>query len=75
MSENMLEKIIKKKIERINILKKSISLKFLDEKIVENKSFINFKNKIQNNLDSNKVSIILLSIIFSNVFLVILYSF
>jgi len=58
MSENILEKIIKKKIERIDTLKKSISLKFLDEKIVENKSFINFKDKIQNNLDNNNVSII-----------------
>ena len=58
MSENILEKIIKKKIERIDTLKKSISLKFLDEKIVENKSFINFKDKIQNNLDNNNISII-----------------
>ena len=33
MSENILEKIIKKKIERIDILKKSISLKSLSEKI------------------------------------------
>jgi indole-3-glycerol phosphate synthase len=58
MSENVLEKIIKKKVERIDILKKSISLKFLNEKIIENKSFINFKDKIQNNLDNNKISII-----------------
>ena len=44
MSENVLEKIIKKKIERIDLLKKSISLKSLNEKIDENKSFINFKD-------------------------------
>jgi indole-3-glycerol phosphate synthase len=58
MSENVLEKIIKKKIERIDLLKKSISLKFLNEKIDENKSFINFKDKIQRNINSNKISLI-----------------
>tara|TARA_B110000003_G_scaffold237031_1_gene241969 strand:- start:766 stop:1557 length:792 start_codon:yes stop_codon:yes gene_type:complete len=58
MSENMLEKIIKKKIERIDFLKKSISLNYLNEKINENKSFINFKNKIQNNINNDKISII-----------------
>jgi len=58
MSENILEKIIKKKIERIDLLKKSISLKSLNEKINENKSFINFKDKIQKNIDSNKISLI-----------------
>ena len=58
MSENVLEKIIKKKIERIDILKKSISLKSLNEKINEKKSFINFKDKIQKNIDSNKISLI-----------------
>ena len=58
MPDNILEKIIKKKIERIDLLKKSISLKFLDEKIDENKSFINFKDKIQKNIDNNKISLI-----------------
>ena len=37
MSENVLEKIIKKKIQRIDLLKKSISLSSLNEKIRENK--------------------------------------
>ena len=46
MSENVLEKIIKKKIERIDLLKKSISLNSLNVRINENKSFINFKDKI-----------------------------
>ena len=32
MSENVLEKIIKKKIERIDLLKKSISLNSLSDK-------------------------------------------
>jgi indole-3-glycerol phosphate synthase len=58
MSENILEKIIKKKIERIDLLKKSISLKFLAEKINKNNSFINFKDKIQNNINNNKISLI-----------------
>ena len=58
MSENTLEKIIKKKIERIDLLKKSISLKSLSEQIYENKLFINFKNKIQKNIDNDKISLI-----------------
>ncbi|MBD1157197.1 indole-3-glycerol-phosphate synthase [Pelagibacterales bacterium SAG-MED20] len=58
MSESVLDKIIKKKIERINLIKNSISLSSLSEKIDENKSFINFKDKIQNNIDNNKISLI-----------------
>ena len=58
MSENVLDKIIKKKIDRIDLLKKSISLNSLSDKINENKLFINFKNKIQNNIDNNKISLI-----------------
>jgi indole-3-glycerol phosphate synthase len=58
MSENTLNKIIKKKIKRIDLLKKSISLKLLNEQINENKSFINFKKKIQNNINDKKISII-----------------
>ena len=58
MSENILEKIIKKKIEKIDILKKFVSINSLKDKINENKSFINFKEKIENNINSNKISII-----------------
>jgi len=58
MSENILEKIIRKKIEKIDILKKSTSIDSLKNKINENKSFINFKEKIENNINSNKISII-----------------
>jgi len=58
MVKNILHKIIKKKIERIDLLKRSISLKLLNEKINENKLFINFKKKIQNNIDDNKISLI-----------------
>jgi len=58
MSENTLEKIIIKKINKIDLLKKSIPLKFLIEKINKNESFINFKEKIQNNINDEKISII-----------------
>ena len=58
MSENTLDKIIKKKIEKVDLLKKSTSLKLLIEKIDENKSFINFKAKIQKNIKDRKISII-----------------
>ena len=58
MSDNILEKIIKKKIEKIDVLKKTIDVKSLNEIINKNNSFIDFKNKIQNNLVNNKSSII-----------------
>ena len=47
MSKNILEKIIKKKVEKIDNLKKSINLSSLNEIINENKSFIDFKKKIK----------------------------
>ena len=58
MAENVLEKIIQKKNEKIVNLKKTISLDFLNELIVKNKTFINFKEKIENNIKENKFSII-----------------
>ena len=58
MSENILQKIIKKKIQKIDLLKKSIPSELLIEKINENKSFISFKEKIQNNINNKKISII-----------------
>ena len=58
MSKNILEKIIKKKIEKIDLLKKTIDVKSLNEIINKNNSFIDFKDKIQNNLINNKSSII-----------------
>ena len=45
MAENVLEKIIKKKSEKIVNLKKTISLESLDELINTNKTFINFLKK------------------------------
>ena len=58
MPENILEKIIKKKVEKVDILKKSIDLKSLDELINKNQTYINFKKKIEDNLNNNKISII-----------------
>ena len=58
MAENVLEKIIQKKNEKIVNLKKTISLESLDELISINKTFINFKEKIKNNIKENKFSVI-----------------
>ena len=58
MAENILEKIITKKTTRVNNLKKSITIETLKEKIDKNKTFINFQDKILNNVNNNKISII-----------------
>ena len=58
MAKNILDKIIKKKEHRINILKKSVPMEYLTEKIKDNKSFINFKDKIEKNIIDNKISLI-----------------
>jgi indole-3-glycerol phosphate synthase len=58
MSENILDNIITKKIERVDALKKSISLDSLNEIIDKNNTFIDFKKKIQNNIIQDKISII-----------------
>ena len=58
MSENILNNIITKKIERVDTLKKSISLDSLNEIIDKNKNYTSFKEKIQNNIIQDKISII-----------------
>ena len=58
MSENILNKIITKKIERVDFLKKSTSLDSLSEIIDKNNYYINFKEKIQKNITKDKISII-----------------
>jgi len=58
MPENILEKIINSKKEKINELKKIISIESLNEKIEMNKTFINFKEKIENNIANKKISLI-----------------
>ena len=58
MSENILEKIINKKRNKIQILKKDISINSLNDKITNLKNYINFKEKILNNINHDKISII-----------------
>ena len=58
MTENVLEKIINNKSEKILELKKSISLDSLKELIKKNKTYVNFKDKIENNIENKKFSII-----------------
>ena len=58
MIENTLNKIIKKKEQKLNDLKKTISIESLKEKINKNNTFVDFKKKIENNIINNKISII-----------------
>ena len=58
MVDNTLDKIIKKKEQRLKDLKKSVSVDDLQKKINEIKSFINFKEKVEFNIANNKVSLI-----------------
>tara|TARA_Y100001936_G_scaffold51682_1_gene50175 strand:+ start:521 stop:1312 length:792 start_codon:yes stop_codon:yes gene_type:complete len=58
VSENILKKIIKNKEKKIDLLKKSLSIESLKIKINENKSFINFKDKVKKNESNDKISII-----------------
>jgi len=58
MSKNILNNIISKKIERVDALKKSLSLDSLNKIIDKNNTFIDFKEKIQNNIIQDKISII-----------------
>ena len=58
MVENTLNKIIKKKEQKLNKLKKITSIETLKEKIKKNNTYINFKKKIENNIVNNKISLI-----------------
>ena len=58
MTKNILQKIIDHKKIKIESLKKEISIKSLNDKISENKNYINFKEKILNNINNDKISII-----------------
>ena len=58
MPENILEKIMKKKTEKIEKLKKTITLESLNDLIKTNSTFVNFKEKIEYNVKENKFSII-----------------
>ena len=58
MVKNSLTEIIKKKEKKLNEFKKITSIELLKEKIKENNSFIDFKEKIKNNIANNKISLI-----------------
>ena len=58
MAENILAKIIKKKAEKINDLKNTINLDFLKDLISKNNKYLNFKEKIQKNLNNERLSLI-----------------
>ena len=58
MAENVLEKIINTKSEKILELKKNISLETLEELIKKNSSYVDFKDKIKKNIENKKFSII-----------------
>jgi len=58
MPNNMLDKIIVKKSQRLNELKKTVSIESLKEKINQNKTYTDFKKKIENNILKNKISLI-----------------
>jgi indole-3-glycerol phosphate synthase len=58
MVNNILDKIIIKKKQRLNKLKKTITIDSLKEKSTENITFIDFKKKIENNIANNKISLI-----------------
>tara|TARA_B100001250_G_scaffold171546_1_gene147732 strand:- start:94 stop:885 length:792 start_codon:yes stop_codon:yes gene_type:complete len=58
MSEDILKKIFDNKKIKIDNLKKVINIDSLTQKINENKTFINFKEKIIKNHKNDKISII-----------------
>ena len=58
MPEDILKKILDNKKIKINNLKKEINIDSLSQKIYENKTFIDFKEKIIKNHKNDKISII-----------------
>jgi len=58
MADNILEKIIKKKVTYIEKVKKRIDLSYLKDLIDKNNFFLDFKQKISTNINNNKISII-----------------
>jgi len=58
MPDNILNKIIDNKKQKLSELKKTISIESLNEKIKQNKTYIDFKKKITNNIVNNKISLI-----------------
>ena len=58
MADNILNKIVLKKKQKLIDLKKNVSIDSLKDKIKENKNFLNFKEKINNNILKGKFSLI-----------------
>ena len=58
MVDNILNKIINKKKQKLSELKKNFSIESLENKINLNKNYINFKKKIESNIVKNKISLI-----------------
>ena len=58
MGENILEKIIKKKSERLIDLKKKRPIESIKEHQPDSMDYVNFKDAIENNIADNKISII-----------------
>ena len=58
MVNNTLDKIIKKKTERLVKLKKNLPLESLEEQIPDTIAYIDFKETIEENIAKNKISII-----------------
>ncbi len=58
MSENILNKIIINKKKKIEVLKRTLTIDNLKDKIIKINNFINFKEKIVNNEKNDKISII-----------------
>ena len=58
MTNNILDKIVKQKLLKLNKLKKTINTDLLNQNINKEKYFLNFKKKIQDNISNNKISII-----------------
>jgi len=58
MVDNILNKIITKKVQKISELKKTISIESLKDKIDQNITYFDFKKKIENNILNNKISLI-----------------
>ena len=58
MSENILQKIINKKKIRIDELKKNRPLEEIKENMPDSMDYVNFKDRIKENIKNNKLSII-----------------
>ena len=58
MANNILDKIINKKTQRLEKLKKKFSIESLKLQINKNNNYIDLKKKIEKNISNNKISLI-----------------